>query len=96
MDITIYEFDKNENTVRTVNYYDVELIAGKTYSMNANDETFKPYELSNKADNLTVDYDYDSMQTETTHTIKVISGILHQGEEIYTQTTASKLKIRTK
>ncbi len=90
MDITITEFNGNENVVRTVNYYDLALTNGKTYSMDANDEILKPYDLVDKASNSTVQHDYDSIDTNTAYTIKIISGTLQQRGELFTETTASK------
>jgi len=90
MDIAVTEFDGNEQIARTVNYYDVPLTNGKTYSMAVDDETLKPYTLSDQTDHSTVDHDYDSMNTSTAHTIKVISGTLQRDGDLFVQTTASK------
>lgn len=90
MDITITEFNGNENIQRTVNYYDLALTNGKTYSMDANDEILKPYDLVDKASNSTVQHDYDSLDTNAAHTIKIVSGTLQQSGELFAETTASK------
>lgn len=90
MDVTITEFGGNENVVRTVNYYDLALTNGKTYSMDANDEILKPYDLVDKANNSTVQHDYDSMDTNAAHIIKIVSGTLQQGGELFAETMASK------
>lgn len=90
MDITITEFNGNENIQRTVNYYDLSLTNGKTYSMDANDEILKPYDLVDKASNSTVQHDYDSLDINAAHTIKIVSGTLQQSGELFAETTASK------
>lgn len=90
MDITITEFNGNEHIQRTVNYYDLALTNGKTYSMDANDEILKPYDLVDKASNSTVQHDYDSLDTNAAHTIKIVSGTLQQSGELFAETTASK------
>jgi len=90
MDVTITEFDENEKTTRTVNYYDLKLTEGKTYAVDANNETLKPYDLLDKSNNSTVQHDYDSMDTNNSHTLKIISGTLQQGGELFTETIASK------
>ena len=90
MDVTISEFDENESTVRTVNYYDVALNDGKTYTMDADNETLKPYELLDKEQSSVVAHDYDSMDTNATYNIEVISGTMLQNGEICVETTAQK------
>lgn len=90
MNIAISEFDESESAVRTVDYYNVALNDGTTYSVDAKNETLMPYELVDKADNSTVAWDYDSMQTSAAHIIKVISGTIQQDGEICAETTASK------
>ena len=90
MDVTITEFGKNEKMMRTVNYYNLALVNGKTYTIDANDDTLKPYNLVDKTNNSTVQHDYDSMDTNAAHTIKIISGTLQQSGELFAETTASK------
>lgn len=90
MDVTITEFDENEKTARTVNYYNLALTNGKTYEIDANDDAFKPYNLTDKSDDSTMQYDYDSMDTNEAHTVKIISGTLQQSGELFPETTASK------
>lgn len=90
MDITITEFDARENAIRTVNYYDVALANEKAYSMDVAKETLKPYSLEDKTNNITVKHDYDSMDSNIKHTVKVISGTLQQNGELFVETLASK------
>lgn len=90
MDVTITEFDESEKTTRTVNYYNLALTDGKTYTMDATDEVLKPYDLVDKSDNAAVQHDYDSMDTNHAHTVKIVSGTMQQGGELFTEATASK------
>lgn len=90
MDVTITEFDENAAPARTVNYYDIPLADKKTYYMQADDETMKPYNLVDKTNNSTVQQDYDSKHTGTEHTVKVISGTALQNDEIATEMKAGK------
>ncbi len=90
MDVTISEFDESENTMRTVNYYNVPLTNQTTYALASESETMKPYTLEKTSDGTVVEHDYDSMDTTTSHTVKVVSGTLEQNGEIFSETTAQK------
>ena len=88
MDITISEFNSNEEVVRTVNYNDVELQDGTAYAAEADDTS---YELTNKADGSGVPCDYDSLDVEDdrTHTVSVQSGSLLRNDKIFLTTEAN-------
>ena len=88
MDITISEFNSNEEVVRTVNYNDVELQDGIAYTAEADDTS---YELTNKADGSSVPCDYDSLDVENdrTHTVSVQSGSLVRNDEVFLTTEAN-------
>lgn len=90
MDIIVNEFDDSANIERTVNYNNVPLNNGKTYSLNYDSENMKPYTLEDKSDGANMIFDYDSMQEAEKHSVKIISGTIHQNEITYTETTASK------
>ncbi len=90
MDVTISEFDESENTMRTVNYYNVPLTNQTTYAFASKSETMKPYTLEKTSDGTVVEHDYDSMDTTTSHTVKVVSGTLERNGEIFFETTAPK------
>lgn len=88
MDITVTEFNEDGETVRTVNYYDITLTDGKTYSVDVDDVLWKPYQLIDHTDNYAVEHDYDSIESNAVHKVKVISGTLQQSEGLYTETMA--------
>lgn len=90
MDVTVTEYDETEAAGRTVNYYDVALTDGQTYSLDVDDEIMKPYTLADDTNISTVEHDYDSMDTNTAHTVAVISGTMIQSGKICTETTAQK------
>lgn len=93
MDIIVNEFDETANIERTVNFNNVPLNSGKTYSLNYDTENMKPYNLEDKSNNADVNYDYDSMQPTTKHSVKVVSGMIRQNDITYIETTASKGEI---
>lgn len=92
MEITISEFDKNEETVRTVNYHNVPLKKGSIYTTEVDSQILSrvPYELIATESGSYIKYDYDSLLSETAkpHTISVVSGTLIQNDELFLSTKA--------
>lgn len=63
MDITISEFDLNEDKVRTVNFYNVKLTDGQSYCFDVDNRILndRPYELNISSTDEVVAYDFDSL-----------------------------------
>ena len=84
MDISISEYDSNEDVVRTTNFDDVPLKTGKKYDLTV-DETIiaqKEYQLNDKTTNDKVSYDYDSLLSTDHYSVTVEAGLLLQNGEV--------------
>lgn len=92
MDVTVTEFNTDEEVVRTVNYYDVALTDGKIYTIDADDTILNttPYQLKDESTGKIVDYDYDSLLAKDSikHTVSIQSGSMIQNGEILLSTEA--------
>ena len=89
MDITITEFDENENISRTVNYYDVPLTDGAEYLMDVPEENMTDdYCLINSASSADVACNYDSMENLASHSVKINSGYFQKDGKLSTEITA--------
>lgn len=92
MDVTISEFNADEEVVRTVNYYDVALTNDKIYTIDVDDTILNatPYVLKDDSTGKTVDYDYDSLLNKDAakHTVSIQSGSMIQNGEIFLVTEA--------
>ena len=92
MDITVTEFNIDEEAVRTVNYYDVALTDGKTYTIDADNTILNatPYQLKDESTGKIVDYDYDSLLAKGSikHAVSIQSGSMIQNGEILLSTEA--------
>lgn len=92
MDVTISEFGKSGECIRTVNYYNVDLEDGSSYEINIDEQISEsaPYELRDTLTDTIVDYDYDSLLADDAmHTVTVHSGSLLRNGEVFLSTEAA-------
>ena len=78
MDITVNEFDEEENVIRTVSYDDIPLTNGKTYEATVNSQSMEEgnYTLTDLSDSGTVTKTQDTLDAgDTTYTLQVNLGI---------------------
>ena len=78
MDITVNEFDEEENVIRTVSYDDVALTSGKTYEATVNSQSMEEsnYTLTDLSDSGTVTKTQDTLDAgDTAYTLQVNLGI---------------------
>ncbi len=88
MDISVKEYDANENQVRAVNYYDVELKTGKTYEMPLEQENLVSgaYGLTEEAEGDStnkVECDYDSMEKSEAYEAAIVNGSMEHNGGIF-------------
>lgn len=78
MDITVNEFDEEENVIRTVSYDEVPLTNGKTYEATVNSQSLEEgnYTLTDLSNSGTVTKTQDTLDAgDTTYTLQVNLGI---------------------
>lgn len=78
MDITVNEFDEEENVIRTVSYDEVPLTNGKTYEATVNSQSLEEgnYTLTDLSDSGSVVKTQDTLDAgDTTYTLQVNLGI---------------------
>lgn len=91
MDVTISEFDDNEEIVRKINYYDISLEDNAKYKVDVNAGQEKQlYNFIDEAMGSSISSDYDSLaETNTIHNVSIQSGSLLHNGEIFLTTKAN-------
>lgn len=93
MDITISEFDLNEDKVRTVNFYNVNLTDGQSYCFDVDNRILndRPYELNISSTDEVVAYDFDSLLSSANeYNVSIQQGTLIDNGESFLNKKAKK------